>query len=187
MANSITVFNFSSTDIRIVLKDNDPWFVAVDVCNVLGITNSRDALTRLKEYEKGVAIADTPGGKQELSIILESGLYRLVLTSRKPEAEPFQDWVCQEVIPTIRKTGSYQQKPKSQLQIIADMAQALADQEQAMLRMQLEQQLQSEKIAEIEALTHQHDGEIDRIFNPNGHYYSIVGYFSKFLKLSISI
>jgi hypothetical protein len=78
-------------------------------------------------------------------------------------------------------------KPKTHLEILADMAQALVAQEQVMLKMQLEQQMQSEKIAEIEAITHQHDGEIDRIFNPNGHYFSVMGYFSKFLKISISI
>ena len=92
--------------------DSQPWFVAKDVCDVLAHTNSRMALERLKAYEKGVTTVYTLGGNQEMAIISESGLYRLVLTSRKPEAEPFQDWVCQEVLPQIRKTGKYEPQPK---------------------------------------------------------------------------
>jgi hypothetical protein len=74
------------------------------------MANSRDVLSRLKDYEKGVANTDTLGGDQEMVIISESGLYRLIMTSRKPQAEPFQDWVCQEVLPSIRKTGKYEVK-----------------------------------------------------------------------------
>lgn len=79
------------------------------------------------------------------------------------------------------------EKPKTHLQILADMAKALADQEQAMLKMQLEQQLQAQKLAEIETLTHQHDSEIDRIFNPNGHYFSIMGYYNNHKLGAISL
>jgi prophage antirepressor-like protein len=109
--NNLTQFDFNTNQVRVILIDGQPWFVAVDICKVLGIANNRDALTRLKEYEKGVAITDTLGGKQEIAIISEPGLYRLALTSRKPQAEPFQDWVCQEVLPQIRKTGKYEPQP----------------------------------------------------------------------------
>jgi len=193
MTDSITVFQFSSNDVRVLILDNEPWFIGADVCKILDIRNTGDAYSRLRDCEKRnldcsqvIGIADNPDIKR-LTAISEPGLYRLIMTSRKPEAEPFQDWVCQEVLPQIRKTGSYQQQPKTQLQILADMAQALVAQEEAMLKMQLEQQLQAQKLSEIESLTHQHDGEIDRIFNPNGHYFSVTGYFSKFLKQPISI
>ena len=195
--SNLAQFEFSSNQVRVLILDNEPWFTAKDVALVLGYTEPARMLQLVDEEDQKVInpqkldstiLVESFGSNTfKLSVINESGLYSVIFNSTKAEAKAFKKWVTSEVIPTIRKTGSYQQKPKSQLQIIADMAQALADQEQAMLRMQLEQQLQSEKIAEIEALTHQHDGEIDRIFNPNGHYYSIVGYFSKFLKLSISI
>ena len=92
-----------------VTKDNngEPWFVAKDVCDALDISNSRDALSRLDEDEKGVGLIDTLGGSQEMSIISESGLYSLSLGSRKPQAKPFKRWITHEVIPIIRKTGGY--------------------------------------------------------------------------------
>ena len=81
--------------------------MALDVCNALGIKNNRDALTRLDEDEKGVGLTDTNGGRQEVVIINEPGLYSLVLRSRKPEAKAFKRWITHEVIPSIRRTGSY--------------------------------------------------------------------------------
>lgn len=93
--------------IRVVEKDGEPWFVAVDVCRALELGNSRQALTRLDDDEKGVISTDTPGGTQEMSIVNEPGLYTLVLGSRKPEAKAFKRWITHDVIPSIRKTGGY--------------------------------------------------------------------------------
>lgn len=95
--------------LRVIRKDEDGsfWFVAADVCRALDIGNSRQALTRLDEDEKGVISNDTPGGRQEMSTVNEPGLYSLVLSSRKPEAKAFKRWITHEVIPTIRKTGEY--------------------------------------------------------------------------------
>lgn len=93
--------------VRVVMQDEDPWFVAKDVCGCLEIGNSRDAVASLDDDEKGVGIIDTPGGKQEMSIVSEPGLYSLILRSRKPEAKAFKRWVTHEVIPSIRKTGAY--------------------------------------------------------------------------------
>ena len=92
---------------RVVERDGEPWFVAADVCKALEIANNRDALTRIDDDEKGVALADTLGGKQEVTIVNEPGLYSLVLGSRKPEAKVFKRWVTHEVIPSIRKHGAY--------------------------------------------------------------------------------
>ena len=88
-------------------KDGEPWFVAKDVCDCLEVGNSRDAVATLDEDEKGVATIDTLGGAQEMATISESGLYSLILRSRKPEAKTFKRWIVREVLPSIRKTGSY--------------------------------------------------------------------------------
>lgn len=93
--------------VRNVVLKGEPWFVAKDVCDVLGLKNSRDTMSGLDEDEKGVAISDTPGGKQSLAIVNESGLYSLIMKSRKPEAKAFKKWVTSEVLPSIRKYGYY--------------------------------------------------------------------------------
>lgn len=93
--------------IRTTTINGEPWFVAVDVCKALEIQNNRDAISRLDADEKGVASTDTLGGKQELTIVNEPGLYALVLGSRKPEAKAFKRWITHDVIPTIRKHGAY--------------------------------------------------------------------------------
>lgn len=108
MSNELQIFeNNQFGQVRAIMKDGEPWFVAADVCRALEIANNRDALTRLEQDEKGVALTDTPGGTQEVTIVNEPGLYALVLGSRKPEAKAFKRWVTHEVIPSIRKTGAY--------------------------------------------------------------------------------
>jgi prophage antirepressor-like protein len=109
--SKLTIFEFNSHQIRIINIDGNPWFVAKDVCSVLEHSDVSMACSRLKEFEKGKSSICTPGGKQDLLCISESGLYRMVLTSRKPQAESFQDWVVQEVLPSIRKTGKFEVAP----------------------------------------------------------------------------
>lgn len=103
-----SVFNFGTHAVRIVVRDGEPWFVASDVAAALGYRDAQDAGRSLKPEQKGTQNVRTPGGEQRVTIINESGLYRLVLRSRKPEAEKFSDWVTGEVLPSIRKTGRYQ-------------------------------------------------------------------------------
>lgn len=98
---------FENHNVRALFIQDQPWFVAADVCQALAIRNNRDAIARLDEDEKGVANTDTPSGRQEMGIINESGLYSLILTSRKPEAKRFKKWVTGEVLPSLRKHGSY--------------------------------------------------------------------------------
>ena len=108
MDNHLMIFESADFGrVRSVLKDGAPWFVAVDVCKALGIANNRDAVARLDEDEKGVALTDTLGGVQNLTTVNEPGLYALVLSSRKPEAKAFKRWITHEVIPSIRKSGGY--------------------------------------------------------------------------------
>lgn len=107
LAPTITPFSFDNHNIRVILRDAEPWFSASDVCTTLGIKNHRDSLMHLDDDEKGVVSTDTLGGQQKISVVNESGLYALVLRSRKPEARKFAKWVTGEVLPTIRKTGAY--------------------------------------------------------------------------------
>ena len=133
-------FKFNSVKIRTAIIDDEPWFVAKDVCDVLGIANPRNATARIPDKDKGVRQMDTLGGVQNISIISEAGLYRLVLRSDKPEAEPFIDWVTSKVLPALRKTGSYTCKDsKYELpQTFAEALRMLADSVEA--REQLEAQ-----------------------------------------------
>lgn len=102
------VFNYGESRVRTVIIDGNPWFVAKDVCDILGIVNHKDAVSRLNNSMKdGVGIADPIGRMQVTTIISEAGVYKLIFQSRKPEAEKFADWVASEVLPAIRKTGMY--------------------------------------------------------------------------------
>lgn len=106
-------------NLRTVLRNGQPWFVASDVCKALDISNSRQALTRLDDDEKGVISTDTPGGRQDMAAVSEPGLYSLVLGSRKPEARQFKRWVTHEVIPAIRSHGAYL-TPELTEQVLSD-------------------------------------------------------------------
>lgn len=101
----LSVFRREGVDIRVLTIDGEPWFVAADALSILGL--DRTAFRRLDEDEKGVASIHTPGGEQEVTTINEPGLYALVLGSRKPGAKDFKRWVTHDVLPSIRRTGSY--------------------------------------------------------------------------------
>lgn len=100
-------FAFEENLVRVIERDGEPWFVANDICNCLGLANARKAVADLDDDEKGVTTSDTLGGKQEMNIVSEPGVYRLVFRSRKEEAERFKRWLAHEVLPQIRKTGQY--------------------------------------------------------------------------------
>lgn len=148
------VFNYGGYQVRTVVQDGEPWFVATDICDVLDVGNSRQALTRLDDDEKNTVIL-TDGiktaGNPNVAIINESGLYSLVMGSRKAEAKAFKKWVTSEVLPAIRKTGRYvaeESDPKIYLanavlianKMIAEQDQTIAEQTQyiAMLEPKIE-------------------------------------------------
>lgn len=110
--NEIQVFNNTQFgEVRSINMNGEPWFVAADVCRVLEIGNSSQALARLDEDEKNTLILNEGNrGNPNVSIVNEPGLYTLVLGSRKPEAKAFKRWITHEVIPAIRKTGNYTMK-----------------------------------------------------------------------------
>ena len=106
--SQIIPFDFESHALRVNLDAaGQPWFVAADVCAALELPETHKAIARLDDDEKGRNSIPTPGGQQDMSVVNESGLYNLVLGSRKPEAKRFKRWITHEVLPSIRKTGSY--------------------------------------------------------------------------------
>jgi prophage antirepressor-like protein len=101
-------FKDSQQPVRAMLSaEGKPWFVANDVCAILEIANSRDAVSRLNDNEKGVGKADTFTGEKEVNIINLSGLFKLIFRSNKPQAETFCTWVTEDVLPSIQRTGFY--------------------------------------------------------------------------------
>lgn len=142
------VFNFGDHQVRTVIKEGEPWFVAKDVCSVLELTNNRDAVSRLDCEDKSeVSIADTSSNgvtqSRTLTVINESGLYSLILTSRKPEAKAFKKWVTSEVLPSIRKQGKYEVKPTvpqsySQALLEAGRLAAIVEQQELLMQQQKE-------------------------------------------------
>ena len=106
MKQQLVPFDFEGSQVRVVTDaQGEPWFVAADVLSTISL--DRKALERLDDDEKGVNSIHTPGGTQEMTTVNEPGLYALVLGSRKAEAKRFKRWVTHEVLPAIRKTGSY--------------------------------------------------------------------------------
>lgn len=114
MADGLQIFdNPEFGQIRTVTIDDEPWFVGKDVATALGYENPQKAVrTHVDSEDKGVTEMDTPGGKQNLAIINESGLYSLIMSSKLESAKRFKHWVTSEVLPALRKTGSYSMAPQ---------------------------------------------------------------------------
>lgn len=132
------MFNYNGfADVRTIEREDGIWWVLRDVCVALGISNNRMAATRLDQ--EGVSHADIPdvfGQIQKTTIINEPNLYELIFRSDKPDAKNFRRWVTHEVIPSIRKTGTYSTQQLTPAQLIAAQAQVLVDMEQKMLAIQ---------------------------------------------------
>ena len=107
MDNKIQAFDFNERAVRCIMKDGEPWWVAKDVCDVLGLSNPSESLKALDEDELTSETLRSGGQGREMNLISESGLYTLILRSNKPEARAFRRWVTHEVLPTLRKTGHY--------------------------------------------------------------------------------
>lgn len=127
--NDFQIFTYQQNAVRTVERDGEPWFVLKDVCDVLGISKYRDVSERLDADEREPVKVDTPGGPQMMTAVNESGLYNVILRSDKPEAKPFRKWVTSEVIPAIRKHGSYSRKPLTPAEQLLAQANVLVEQE----------------------------------------------------------
>lgn len=119
--SNVIPFSFGKQQVRTILIGDQPWFVAADVCGALAVINTARALSRLDEDEKGIHSMNTLGGAQNLSTVSESGLYSLILTSRKAEAKRFKKWVTSEVLPAIRKHGRYEEPAGKMASLINDL------------------------------------------------------------------
>jgi prophage antirepressor-like protein len=112
MNNNTTTFHFPAhlglEDVRVTDRNGEPWFIAKDVCDVFGLTNTTEALRDLDEDEKDFfRVPEVKRGNPNLLVVNESGLYSLILKSRKPEAKWFKKWVTSEVLPSLREHGGY--------------------------------------------------------------------------------
>ena len=99
--------SFNKNNIRVTGTYNDPWFVAKDVCDILELKDVSNALLNISEKWKGTKVIRTPGGDQNMRIINEAGLYKLIMRSNKAVAQKFQEVVCEEILPSLRKKGEY--------------------------------------------------------------------------------
>jgi prophage antirepressor-like protein len=121
MSAQVIPFIYNDKPVRSIERNGEPWFVGKDVCAVLDLTNTAKSIERLDDDEKGITSVYTHGGSQEMIIISEAGVYRLVFTSRKKEAEDFKRWLAHEVLPQLRKTGKFAvDKGEAQLQRAAE-------------------------------------------------------------------
>ena len=149
--NDLQIFIYNGAPLRVLEKDGEIWWVLKDVCSLFGVANYRDIAKRLDDDEKGVVLADTPSGKQNMTAVNESGLYTAFFTmqpgqsrtatpeeieARKMALKGFKRWVTHEVLPQIRKTGSYTVQPMTPAELLAAQAQLLVDMEKRMDAMQ---------------------------------------------------
>lgn len=162
---------FEGKQIRVLKDENgEPLFIAADVCKVLELDNVTRALARIDDDEKGLTTSNTPGGAQTMLYVNESGLYTLILTSRKDEAKAFKRWITHEVIPAIRKTGGYiapleNLSPLQQARVLLN----------SLVRMQ-------DALENQEARLDNHATRITQLeehVQPEVEYYTVVGYFRK--------
>ena len=175
--SNIQIFNYNSVEVRTIQKDGEPWFVLKDVCNVLHIGNSRDVVARLDQDEKGVGQIDTLGGKQEMTIINESGLYNVILRSDKPEAKPFRKWVTSEVLPTIRRHGMYA-TPDTVEKMLADpdttikLLETIKQERAARMALEAKAEADKPKILFADAVSASHSsilvGDLAKLLRQNG-------------------
>ena len=141
MSAQIIPFDFEDHPVRTVMLDGEPWWVAADVCRVLEIRNPRDAMARMDDDERTTVNLNTVGntdgnrGNPNATVINESGLFALILTSRKPSARRFRKWVTAEVLPQLRRTGRYgMPSPEAREEISARRLIELLQAENTLLR-----------------------------------------------------
>lgn len=156
-------------NVRVLEQNGEPWFVAKDVCECLAISKHRDAISRLDTDERGSVKVDTLGGKQEMATVNEYGLYSLVLSSRKQEAKEFKRWITHEVIPSIRKYGSFNMAiPRT----LPDALNAYAREIEAHQKTQALLEAQRPKVLFADSVAASHTsiliGELAKLLHQNG-------------------
>ena len=160
--------------VRTLEISGEPWFVGKDIAVVLGYSNTRDALSKHVDSEdKGVAECDTLGGSQELTVINESGLYSLILSSKLPNAKAFKRWVTSEVLPAIRKHGLYAtDELLDNPDLIIQMASKLKEEREARKALEAENDTMKPKALFADAVSASHTsilvGDLAKLLRQNG-------------------
>ena len=168
--NEVQLFNFESHEVRSLLLNNEPWFVGKDVADVLGYKNTKDALAKhVDDDDKLGSQIATSGQNRNMTIINESGLYCLVLSSKLPSAKKFKRWVTSEVLPALRKTGQYQVKELSGSEL---MARALIEAQNVLAAKDKVIEEMKPKVVFADAVATSHTsilvGELAKILKQNG-------------------
>lgn len=172
--NEVQLFNFENHEVRSLLLNNEPWFVGKDVADVLGYSNSRKALNDHVDAEdkevltsRNVTLENIPN--RGITVVNESGLYSLILSSKLPSAKKFKRWVTSEVLPALRKTGQYQVKELSGQEL---MAKALIEAQSVLAAKDKQIEQMKPKVVFADAVATSHTsilvGELAKILKQNG-------------------
>lgn len=172
--NEVQLFNFENHEVRSLLLNNEPWFVGKDVADVLGYSNSRKALNDHVDAEdkevltsRNVTLKNIPN--RGITVVNESGLYSLILSSKLPSAKKFKRWVTSEVLPALRKTGQYQVKELSGSEL---MAKALIEAQSVLAAKDKQIEEMKPKVVFANAVATSHTsilvGELAKILKQNG-------------------
>ncbi len=167
---NLTAFEYTDArQVRTIQINGETWFVVSDICDILNLGTITRVVERLDEDELSqTQVMDKIGRKQQMHICNESGLYNLILRSDKPEAKSFKKWVTKEVLPAIRKTGSYSLQGKTQLEALLITVQQMVAQEQKIREHDLKLVEHEDRISKIEA----------KIKTTNKDYFSLAGYYA---------
>lgn len=168
--NEVQLFNFENHEVRSLLLNNEPWFVGKDVAETLGYTDTNQAIRKhVDDEDKLSRRFDGTGQSRDMTIINESGLYSLVLSSKLPSAKKFKRWVTSEVLPALRKTGQYQVKELSGQEL---MAKALIEAQSVLAAKDKQIQEMKPKALFADAVATSHTsilvGELAKILKQNG-------------------
>lgn len=168
--NEVQLFNFENHEVRSLLLNNEPWFVGKDVADVLGYADTNQAIRKHVDSEDRLTRRfDGTGQSRDMTIINESGLYSLVLSSKLPSAKKFKRWVTSEVLPALRKTGQYQVKELSGSEL---MAKALIEAQSVLAAKDKQIQEMKPKVVFADAVATSHTsilvGELAKILKQNG-------------------
>lgn len=162
MQNELNVFKFHDEKVRMVVVNDEPYFVGNDVARILGYSNPRKAISdHVYEEDRGVTKCDTLGGVQDLTVINESGIYALVFGSKLPRAKEFKHWVTSEVLPSIRKTGGYKM-PSTPEEMIDLLLQNSSNANKRIDKVEEQSKKNEERITNLED---------NRFLNPNEYGY----------------
>lgn len=168
--NEVQLFNFENHEVRSLLLNNEPWFVGKDVADVLGYADTNQAIRKHVDNEDRLTRRfDGTGQSRDMTIINESGLYSLVLSSKLPSAKKFKRWVTSEVLPALRKTGQYQVKELSGSEL---MAKALIEAQSVLAAKDKQIEEMKPKVVFADAVATSHTsilvGELAKILKQNG-------------------